>query len=459
MAIFDIRDHGAAGDGRMNNAPALQHAIDSCHEAGGGTVLVPAGGVFRSGTIELRSNVELHVERGAVLSASPHLPAYTAGYRVSAISNGFFDPHSDPVPVFITAHDAENVAITGSGTIEDGGRHFILEDLGLRYRTTEQRPFTIFLVGCRRVAVRDVKLCDAALWCLRLTGCEDVMVHGVTIDTDMKYPNADGIDLDRCRRARISDCEISCGDDAISLKACEEFDGYGPTTDIVITGCTLRTTSNAVVVGVEAAEDIRDVIVSNCVIRSANRGLSVNLGQGRSFSNILFSDCIVQTRRHDPSFWGHAEPIYVNCGPWHPNDKVGQVRNVRFTNILARGENGAYIGADAPGMVEGILLDGVRIEVEPGSDWPGGEYDRRPTETGPEVFAHPTAGIYVDTASDVTLRDCEVAWTGQAATFGHALEAVDVQGLVVEGLRGTSGRPGELDAVRTRQRAAGEERY
>jgi len=93
MAIFDIRDHGAAGDGRMNNAPALQHAIDSCHEAGGGTVLVPAGGVFRSGTIELRSNVELHVERGAVLSASPDLPAYTAGYRVSAISNGFFDPH------------------------------------------------------------------------------------------------------------------------------------------------------------------------------------------------------------------------------------------------------------------------------------------------------------------------------------------------------------------------------
>jgi len=221
----------------------------------------------------------------------------------------------------------------------------------------------------------------------------------------------------------------------------------------------LRTTSSAVVVGVDAVEDIRDVIVSDCVIRSANRGLSVNLGQAGSFANILFSDCIVETRRHDPSFWGHAEPIYVNCGPWHPNDKAGQVRNVRFTNILARGENGAYIGADAPGLVEGILLDGVRIEVEPGSKWPGGEYDRRPTETGPEIFAHPTAGIYVDTASDVTLRNCEVAWTGQAATFGHAVEAVDVQGLVVEGLRGTSGRPGELDPVRTRQRAAGEERY
>ena len=130
-------------------------------------------------------------------------------------------------------------------------------------------------------------------------------------------------------------------------------------------------------------------------------GVTIDTDMKYPNADILFSDCIIETRRHDPSFWGHAEPIYVNCGPWHPNDKAGQVRNVRFTNVLARGENGAYIGADAPGMVEGIRLDGVRIEVEPGSEWPG----------------------------------------------------------VVAGLRGTSGRPGELDAVRTRQRAAGEERY
>jgi hypothetical protein len=194
------------------------------------------------------------------------------------------------------------------------------------------------------------------------------------------------------------------------------------------------------------------------VIRSANRGLSVNLGQAGSVANILVSDSVVETRRYDGPFWGRAEPIYVNCGPWHENDKVGQIRNVRFSNIFARGENGAYIGGDALGMVEGILLDRVRIEVKPGSEWPGGEYDRRPTETGPEVFSHMTAGVYIDTASDMTLRNCEVVWAGESPNFGYAVEAIDVQGLVVEGLRGTSGRPGELHAVHSRQRAAGEER-
>ena len=88
----------------------------------------------------------------------------------------------------------------------------------------------MFLIGCdRAVHIRDVQLTDAALWCVRLSGCEDVVIHGITIDSDLKYPNADGIDLDRCRRVRISDCEISCGDDAISLKTCEEFPDLGPT--------------------------------------------------------------------------------------------------------------------------------------------------------------------------------------------------------------------------------------
>lgn len=305
------------------------------------------------------------------------------------------------------------------------------------------------------MAVRDVKLTDAALWCLRVTGCDDVTVRGVTIDTDVKYPNADAIDIDRCRRVRISDCEISCGDDAISLKASEEFDGYGPTTDVVVTNCTMRSTSSAVVVGVGATDDIRDVTVTNCVIRSSNRGRSVNLGQSGNFSNIVFSNCVIETRRHDDSFWGHAEPIYVNCGPWHTNDKIGTIRNVRFSSILARGENGAYIGADAAGMVSGIVLDAVRITVEPDVQWPGGEYDRRPTEDGPATFSHPTAGIYIDTASDITVRNCEIAWAGTSETFGHAIDAIDVQDLRIEALRGTSGRPHELDAVRVRQRPVG----
>lgn len=456
MPIIDIRDHGAVGDGTTNDAAAIQSAIDAAHAHGGGTVLVPAGATFLTGSIELRSNVELHVERGAVLAGSGDPAAYTTRLAVGALSGGVVSSENDSALALITANGATNVAITGAGRIDGAGRAFIAEDLGTIYRCPNQRPFTVFLIGCTRVAIRDVLLTDAALWCVRLSGCEDVVIHAVTIDSDLKYPNADGIDLDRCRRVRISDCEISCGDDAISLKTCEEFPDLGPTEDITITNCTLQSTSSAVVVGVDAVADIRNVVVSGCVIRSSHRGLAVNLGQAGSFENILFSDCIVETRHFDRGWWGHGEPIYVNVGAWHV--EVGRLRNVRFRNILCRSENGAYIGADAPGLISGVVLDGVRIELDRWSRWPAGEYDRRPTSNGPEVYAHPTSGIHVDTASDVTLRSCEVVWAGSDPEFAHAVEAVDVEDLVIENLRGTAARP-ELEPVLIRTRAAGEERY
>jgi len=456
MPIFDIRDHGATGDGTTNDAAAIQSAIDAAHAGGGGTVLVPAGATFLTGSIELRSNVELHVERGAVLAGSGDPAAYTARLAVGALSAGVVNTENDTALALITANGATNIAITGAGRIDGAGRAFIAEDLGTIYRCPNQRPFTVFLIGCTRVTIRDVLFTDAALWCVRLSGCEDVVIHAITIDSDLKYPNADGIDLDRCRRVRISDCEISCGDDAISLKTCEEFPDLGPTEDITITNCTLQSTSSAVVVGVDAIADIRNVVVSNCVIRSSHRGLAVNLGQEGNFENILFSHCIVETRHFDRGWWGHGEPIYVNVGAWH--DAVGRLRNVRFRNILCRSENGAYIGSDAPGLISGVVLDGVRIELDRWSRWPAGEYDRRPTSNGPEVYAHPTSGIHIDTATDVTLRNCEVVWAGADPAFAHAVEAVDVEDLVIENLRGTAARP-DLEPVLIRTRTPGEERY
>lgn len=457
MSRYDIRDHGAVGDGTTNDAPAIQAAVDACHAAGGGTVVVPAGATFRTGSIELRSHVELHVERGAVLAGSPDPAAYTVRLEVGALSAGVVNPQNDLALALITARGCTDVAITGAGRIDGAGQHFVEQDMGTIYRCPNQRPFTVFLIDCSRVHVRDVRFTDAALWCLRLSGCEDVVVHAITIDSDLKYPNADGIDLDHCRRVRISDCEISCGDDAISLKTCEEFAELGPTQDVVIANCTLQSTSSAVVIGVDAVSDIRNVIVTGCVIRSSHRGLAVNLGQEGNFENILFSDCIVETRHFDRPWWGHGEPIYVNVGAWH--DAVGRLRNVRFRNILARSENGVYIGADAPGLIEGVMLENVRIELDRWSRWPGGEYDRRPSRTAPEIYAHPTSGIHVDTATDVTIRNCEVVWAVHPDEFAHAIETIDVEGLVIEGLRGTSAHPDRLEAVVERRREPGEVRY
>lgn len=450
MTTLSIRDFGATGDGITNDAPAVQKAIDSCSAAGGGTVLVPSGATYLIGSILLKDDVELHVERGAVLDGSGDPADYTERFAVSALSGGELKDGTDDTFILIGARDARNIAITGAGTIQGGGRHFIESDTGHIYRCPNARPFTVFFIHCEDVTLRDTTFTDAGLWCIRLTGVDRALIHGIRVDTDLKYPNADGIDLDRCRQVRISDCDISSGDDAISLKTCEEFPEYGPTRDIVITNCTLQSTSSAIVVGVDAVADISDVVVSNCVIRSSHRGLSVNLGQEGNFTNILFSDCIVETRHFADDWWGHGEPIYVTAFPWH--DRVGRITNVRFRNILARSENGVYIAGFEPGLVSGVVLDGVRVELDRWSSWPGGEYDRRPFDQGEEIYEHVTSGFHIDTASDVTLRDCEVVWGSTQDTFGFALESIDVDGLVVDNLRGAANHPDRDPATSTSTR-------
>lgn len=439
MPTVDIRDFGAVGDGVANNAGAVQAAIDHVFDQGGGTVLVPAGAVYKIGSIDLKDNTELHLERGAILDGSEKPEDYTARLEVSALSSGVVTEHSEDSLILISAVDAENIAITGAGEIRGGGRHFIVGDTGYIYRCPNSRPFTVLFRGCRGVLLRDTTFTDAGLWCIRLSGVTNAVISAITVDTDLKYPNADGIDLDRCQQVRISDCEISSGDDAISLKTCEEFPQYGVCEDITITNCTLQSTSSAIVVGVDAVADIRNVVVSNCVIRSSHRGLAVNLGQEGNFSNILFSDCIVETRHFADDWWGHGEPIYVKAFPWH--DRVGTISNVRFRNIVARSENGAYISAARPELIQGVVLENVRIELDRWSSWPGGEYDRRPFTSGEEIYAHPTSGIHLDTATNVTVRNCEIAWGSRPDNFRHALEATAVDGLSIDNLIGGAAHP------------------
>ena len=455
MTTVDIREHGAVGDGDgadpTDNAGAVQAAIDAVAAAGGGTVVVPAlpgGAVFLAGSIELRSHVELHLERGAVLRASHRWQDHTARFEVGGPSTGTVREGDDPASAFITCRDVEDVAITGAGTIDGNGRAFVTEDLGPIYAMPDARAFTLFLIGAKRLTLTDTVYRDGALWTIRLTGCEDVTIHAIHVEGDLRLPNNDGIDLDRCRRVRISDCSIVCGDDAISLKTCEEFARYGPCEDVTVTGCTITTTSSALVVGVDATDDIRDVVFDSCVITASNRGLSVNCGQEGRFENISFSNMVVSTRLFDDRWWGRGEPIYVSAAPWHRGREPGGVANVRFRNVLARSENGAYIAGTTPGAIRGVVLEGVRIELGSWSGHQGGRYDQRPYDEGDDFVEAPTSGFHLERATDVTVRGCEVAWAQDqpSSWFAHALLARDVDGLVVEDLRGDGARTG-VEAV------------
>ena len=441
MSWFDVRDHGAVGDGVTLDTAAVQAAVDAAYAAGGGTVLVPAGGTFLVGSVELRSHVELHVERGAVLQGSPRWEDYTARFRVGALSAGVVSEGTETSAALLTARDATDVALTGGGVVDGAGAAFVQGLDGDIFDVGNERPFLAFLIGCRNVTVRDLTLRDSALWTLRLTGCEDVVVHALRIRADQRMPNSDGIDLDRCSRVRISDCDIECGDDAISLKTCDEFPEFGACEDVTVTGCTLATRSSGLVVGVDVSAPIRDVVFSACVVRESQRGLSVTIGTGAGgdVENVLFSDIVVRTRLFSPRWWGSGEAIMVRAAPWH--DEVGRIRHVRFRNVLARGEAGALVYAAAPGLVEDVLLDGVRLEVARTTGWPA-RRDLRPFhDLGPSEVVVP--GVHVERAAGVVLRDCEVAFGGSRRDdLGSVLTTWECPDLVVEGLRGEPARPG-----------------
>lgn len=246
--------------------------------------------------------------------------------------------------MFITAERAENIAFSGGGVIDGGGRFFVAEDAGYIYRMKLERPFTFFLLGCRNVTFHDLTIRDGALWTVRLSGCDDVLIHGVRIDNDLKLPNNDGIDLDRCRNVRISDCHIVSGDDCIVLKTCAETAAYGDGGEnIVVRGCTLMSTSIALCVGCECAAPMRNIIFDACVIHSSHRGLAVRLSEGIDIENVRFSNMIVETRRFHNAWWGSGEPIRVSAVPWDCERGIGVVRNVRFIHILCRSENGVYV--------------------------------------------------------------------------------------------------------------------
>jgi hypothetical protein len=417
MSTIAISETGAVGDAATNDGPAIQRAIDACAAGGGGTVVVPAGRTWMSGSLCLKSRVELHIERGAVLQASSRPTDYIDAGRCGQ-------------QVFLSGADAVDAAITGGGVIDGRGTSFMTHEYPHMYKCIGAwRPSLISLYRCHQLTVRDITLKDAANWTLHMTGCEDVLVHGIRIRNGLKVPNCDGIDPDHCRRVRISDCHIEAGDDCIVIKNRPGFPELGPCEDITVTNCICVSTSFAIKIGTESHAAFRNIAVSNCIVRGSNRGLGIQLRDGGDVEDVSFNNCIVETRLFHDDWWGKAEPIHVSAIPRRRDAPLGSIRRVRFANILARGEAGAYLAALAPGHIEDVAITGSRIEVRHAGRIEGGWHDRRPCCV-PGLVRHPTAGIYAQHVAGLTVRDTDVVWGGKPQPWhGHGIEALACPGL------------------------------
>lgn len=437
--IYNITAFGAVDTEGVDNASAIQDAIDHCADAGGGTVIIPAGRTFMTGPLHLRSNVNIHLQPGSRLLANPDEAIYT--------ESAFGDNRGEGM-MWLSGKDLTGVSITGTGTIDGNGVSFMGAELDDSYElkpvtTFDPRPHVLTLVNCSKINISDVTVTGSAYWTIHLVGCYDAAISDISLLNNLKIRNGDGIDIDHSRKVRIANCFIESGDDCICLKNRREFDQYGPCRDIVVTNCIMTSRSCAVKIGSENVDSIDHVLFDNCIIRNSNRGIGIQNRDEGTVSDVTFANMTVDCRYHSDVWWGKAEPIYVTSYPrargnhkdagWRfPKGatcgRAGTVNNIKFINITATSENGCFIGGDEPGKVSNLLFDNVDIKLSRVTTWPGGVYDCRPRE-GEGFVKAPAYGFYIDCASDITFRDCLVK-ASPDVDFGGVIKTVNATGIV-----------------------------
>ncbi len=428
--LYNVLDFGACGDGNTNDRVAIQSAIDACNADGGGRVYLPGGKTYISGSVILKSHVELYLETGAVLRGSTDLNDYDrlsdvkidTSVNVATYEN--CDYAGEPLRVFVYAKDGCDISITGNGTI-DGMEEIYYGTVTPWHIEGSFYPRIplLFFENIVHLTIRNVTLQRSAFWTTHLVGCNDVLIDGVRILNNLRMANCDGIDPDHCKNVRISNCHIESGDDCIVLKNTEKTNVYGACENIVVTNCTLISTSAAIKIGTESENVFRNIIISNCNISRSNRGISLQLRDKGSIENVIFCNLNIDTRMFSKQhWWGAAEPIAITAVKRRNDSRIGTIQNIRFQNINCDSENGILICGDESINISDIVLENVFLRIRKKTDWPKEGHDLRPCAGETEDGS--LAGYYCRNAEKIRIYGGYIEVSQEMES--HVLEKYDI---------------------------------
>ena len=348
---FYVKDFGAVADGKTLNTAAIQAAIDACTKAGGGRVVV-SGGIYMTGTIVLKQNVDLHIEADGVLYGSPNCEDYPEIPKKHVVPDNC-PRHRSASLIF--AEECENISITGKGKIDAHGDAFIEKKpdgtyCNIPYRRIDAPtpPRVVFFTGCKNILVENVTMTNQpAGWSYWIHDCDYVSFSKIKILADLDYPNNDGIHVNCSRNVTVSDSLISCGDDCIIVRANSRSLAENKVCEkITVTNCNLTSHSGGIRIGWVNDGVIRNCTFSNLVMTDTTVGISIllppkktaNTGDyGREktlIENLSFSGIVMDR--------GYSIPIYIHLHD-DPDTECEAIRNLYFDNIHARGLELPYI--------------------------------------------------------------------------------------------------------------------
>ncbi len=470
--VFNVRDFGAVGDGTNLDSPAIDQTLAAAADAGGGTVLVPAG-TYLSGSIHLQSNIHLLIDASATILGAPQkMNAYD--FTEAWPTN---NPYQDGGHCYfhnslIWGENLTNVSITGNGTINGGG---LVRSDGLLNKmcgfTNELKNISnngaevkdgavrlgnkaIALKLCKNVLIRDVTIFHGGHFAILVTGCDNLTVDNVTMDTDR-----DGIDIDCCRNTMVSNCRInSPNDDGLCPKSTYALGEIRPTENLTIVNCqvsgfeegtlidgTLKPKSGGygrIKFGTESSGGFHNCTVANCTFRSC-RGLALEEVDGAIMENITVNNL---TMMDVPDY-----AIYITTGKRNRTPGVttnSRMRNILISNVIADGV-GKMSGIQIMGLpeqpIEGVRLENIRLTSKGGGTAKDAAIKPKELGTGyPEpgkIGTLPAYGIFARHVKDLELANITVNFITNdlrsAASFAdiHGLEIDNFKPQLADGVK------------------------
>lgn len=366
--IYDVRNYGAVGDGKTLNTAAIQKAIDDCASKNGGTVLLEDG-TYMTGSIVLRSNVNLHIEQNAVLLGSPNCGDYPEKQNLKHVISENLPRTRNASMIF--AEECENISITGMGKIDCNGTRFVREKqgewTGWRFERIDAPtpPRVVFFAGCRNIKIEDITMLNQPSgWSYWIHDCDYVVFDKCKILAEVRYPNNDGIHINSSRNVTVSNCDIVTGDDCIVVRANNRSLAENKVCEkVTVTNCNLTSYSGGIRIGWISDGVIKNCTFSNLVMTDTVIGISIVLpdfskvpDRGREdtlIENLLFNNIVMD------KIYGRPIKIYIGQTD---GTRCEAIRNIYFSKVVASGLEFPYLCGRKDNKIRNIYFNDCRFE-------------------------------------------------------------------------------------------------